>query len=286
MAKEIESRFDRDGIGLDLQQLVDRFELLIDLSRRLGVAFAEGADHGLYPRPDDVRVNADASDRAQLEKREKDVVVPRVEVEIGLLEDAPCLDGVVIRLLDRPDGRNLGELGDGLGLDVDHDSPGDVVDDDRPIADVGDRAEVLDDPAGGRLVVVGSDDEESVYTELVRFTRQVDGVSSGIGAGAGDDGALPVESLDRDAEQLEPLIVGEGGALARGAGDDGALPVESLDRDAEQLEPLIVGEGGALARGPGDDEPIGTTLDEVLREFAEALEVDRSVGLERRDDRG
>jgi len=40
MAKEIESRFDRDGVGLDLQQLVDRFELLIDLSRRLDVALA------------------------------------------------------------------------------------------------------------------------------------------------------------------------------------------------------------------------------------------------------
>src|SRR6266511_2261404 len=252
MAKEIESRFDRDGVGLDLQQLVDRFELLIDLSRRLGVALAKSADHGLHPQPDDVRVNADASDRAELEKREDQVVVPRVEVEIGLLDDSPRLDGVVIRLLDRPDGRDLGELDDRLGLDVDHDAPGDVVDDDRPVADVGDRAEVLDDSPGRRFVVVGSDDEESVYTELVRFTRQVDGVSGGVGPGAGDDGALPVEGVDRDAEQLEPLDVAE---------------------------------GWALAGRPGDDEPIGTTLDKVLREFAEALEVDRSVGLEGRDDR-
>ena len=60
----------------------------------------------------------------------------------------------------------------------------------------------------------------------------------------------------------------------------------SVDGNAEQLEPLVVGEGGTLARRGGDDQPIGTTLDEVLREFAEALEVDGSVAPERRDDRG
>ena len=175
------------------------------------------------------------------------------EVEVGLGDDAPGLGEVVIRLFDRSDGGDGGELDDRVGLDVDHDAAGDVVDDDRPVADVGDRAEVLDDPAGGGLVVVRRDDEEPVYAELVRFTRQVNGVSGGVRAGVGDNGAAPAERVDRDAEQLEPLVVGEGGTLPR--------------------------------RG-GDDEPIGTTLDEVLREFAEALEVDGSVAPERRDDRG
>ena len=112
---------------------------------------------------------------------------------------------------------------------------------------------MLDDPARGWLVVVRSDDEEPVYTELVRFTRQVDGVSGGVSAGAGDDSGAAVESVDGDAEELEPLVVAESRALPRSA---------------------------------RDDVPIGTTLDEVLREFAEALEVDRPVGLERRDDSG
>ena len=67
---------------------------------------------------------------------------------------------------------------------------------------------------------------------------------------------------------------------------NGAAPTESVDGDAEELEPLVVAEVRALPRGPGDGEPIGTTLDEVLREFAEALEVDRPVGLERCDDGG
>src|SRR6266536_5301646 len=198
MAKEIERSLDRDRVGLDLQELVDRFELLVDLSRRLGVAITEGANGGLNARPDDVRVDAHASDSTELEEREDEVVVPCVEVELGLLEDAPRLDEVVIRLLDRTESGDLGELDEGRGLDVDHDPTGNVVGDDRLVADVGDRAEVLDDPAGGRLVVVGSDDEEPVYTELVRFTRQVDGVSGGVGAGVRDNGAPPAERVDRD----------------------------------------------------------------------------------------
>src|SRR6266550_4433746 len=253
MAKKVERSLDRDGIGLDLEQLVDRFELLVDLARRLGVTLSESANHRLDAWPDDVRVDANTADSAELEEGEDQVVVPRVEIEVGLGDDAPRLGEVVIRLLDRANGRDSSELDDRLGLDVDHDAGGDVVDDDRPVADVGDGAEVLDDPARGRLVVVGSDDEEPVYTELVRLTRQVDGVSGGVGAGAGDDGAAPAQRVDGDAEELEPLVIGEVRALPGGA---------------------------------GDDEPIGTTLDEVLREFAEALEIDRSVAPERRDDGG
>src|SRR3954471_4585284 len=188
MAKKVKRSLDRDGIGLDLEQLVDRFELLVDLSRGLGVAFTEGADHRLDTRADDVRVHAHTADGAKLEERQHEVVIPRVEVEVGLGDDAPRLGEVVIRLLDRPDARDLGELDDRVRLDVDHDAARNVVDDDRTIADVGDRAEVLDDPTGGRLVVVRRDNEEPVYSELVRFTRQVNGVSGGVRAGPGDNG--------------------------------------------------------------------------------------------------
>src|SRR5438067_5982764 len=253
MAKKMEGSFDGDRVGLDLEQLVDRFELLVDLSRRLGVALSERADHGLDLRTGDVRVNTDAADASELQEGQDEVVVPRIQIELGLVDDAPRLDEVVIRLFDGSNGRNPRELDHRLGLDVDHDAARDVVDDDRPVADVGDGPKVLDDPAGGRLVVVRSDDEEPVDADVVRLTRQVDGVSGGVRAGVGDNGAAPAERIDRDAEQLEPLVVGEGGTLPR--------------------------------RG-GDDEPIGTTLDEVLREFAEALEVDGSVAPERRDGRG
>jgi hypothetical protein len=70
-------------------------------------------------------------------------------------------------------------------------------------------------------------------------------------------------------------VDGVSGGVGAGSGDDGAAPAQGVDGDAEQLEPLVVGEVGALPGGAGDHEPIGTTLDEVLRELAEALEVDR-----------
>src|SRR5919201_1812407 len=253
MAKKVERGLDCDGIGLDLEQLVDRLELLVDAARRFGIAVTESSNHGLHLGSDDVRVHADAADATELEEGKDEVVVPRVQVEIGLPDDSSRLDQVVIRLLDRPDGRNVGELDDRVRLEVEHDAGRDVVDDDRPVADVGDRAEVLDDAADRRPVVVRRDDEEPVYTELVRFTRKVDGMGSGVGAGTRDDGRAPTEGVDGDAEELEPLVVAE---------------------------------SGALAGRRGDDEPIGATLDEVLREFAKALEVDGAVSPEGRDDGG
>ena len=53
------------------------------------------------------------------------------------------------------------------------DAAGDVVDHHRPVGRGGDRLEVLDDPALGRLVVVRRDDEHAVDAELVRPLGQV-----------------------------------------------------------------------------------------------------------------
>src|SRR5712691_11043235 len=219
MTEEIQGSLDRDRVRLDLEQLIRRLEVLVDEARRLDVPLTERADHSLHLRPDDVRVDADPADSPELEKREDEIVVPGIEVKVGLPDDAARLDEVVIRLLDSADGRDLGQLDDRLGLDVDDHAAGDVVDDDRPVADVGDRAEVLHDSSGRRLVVIRSDDEETVYTELVRFTRQVDGVSGGVGTGAGDHRAVPVERVDGDPKELEALVVRERGALAGGARD-------------------------------------------------------------------
>src|SRR5947209_16355057 len=105
MAKKVERSFDGDRVGLNLEQLVDRFELLVDLSRRLGVALSERADHGLDLQPGDVRVDADPADASELEERQDEVVVPRIQVELGLVDDAPRLDEVVIRLFDGSNGR-------------------------------------------------------------------------------------------------------------------------------------------------------------------------------------
>src|SRR5882762_6050168 len=223
MAKKIQRRLDRNGIGLDLEQLVSRLELLVDLARRVHVTLVEGPDHSPDLRSNDVRVYTNTADSSELEEREDENVVPRVEREVRLADDAPSLDEVVVGLLDRTDARNPGQLDDRLGLEVDDDPAGNVVDDDRPVADVGDRAEVLDDSSRGRPVVVRSDDEEGVYTELVRFTRQVDGVSRGVGAGPGDDDRPPGQRVDGDAEQLEPFVIRERWTLPRRPGDDDSV---------------------------------------------------------------
>ena len=73
------------------------------------------------------------------------------------------------------------------------------------------------------------------------------------------------------------------GARAR---DDGRAVADLVDRGGVELEPLVVGEGRALARRPGDDEAVGAVVDEVARERAETVQIDRAVPLERRHDRG
>src|SRR5512133_1191315 len=220
MVKKVKRRLDRDGIGLDLEQLVSRLEVLVDLARRLNVTIVEEPDHSLDLRANDVRVYTNAADPAEFEERKDQDVVARVEGEVGLADDAPGLDEVVIRLLHRPDARDLGQFDDRLRLDVDDDTARNVVDDDRLVADVGDRAEVLDDASGGGLVVVGRNDEETVHSELVRFTGQMDGVGGGVGARAGDDRRPAVQGIDGDPEQLEPFVIRERRALPRRSRDD------------------------------------------------------------------
>ena len=91
-------------------------------------------------------MHAHAPHAPELEEREQQVVVARVQVEPEL-DDPPGLVEVGVGLLDRGDRGNLGQLGDRLRLDVDDDATRDVVRHDRPVADRGDGLEVLDDAA-------------------------------------------------------------------------------------------------------------------------------------------
>src|ERR1700704_1608722 len=100
MPKKIQRRLDRNGIGLDLEQLVSRLELLVDLARRVHVTLVEGPDHSLDLRSNDVRVYTNTADPAEFEERKDQHVVSRIEDEVRLADDAPGLDEVVIRLLD------------------------------------------------------------------------------------------------------------------------------------------------------------------------------------------
>jgi hypothetical protein len=160
---------------------------------------------------------------------------------------------VVMCLLDGAHGRDLRELADRLGLDVDDDARRDVVDDDRLLARFRDRLEVRNDSALRRLAVVRRDDQQPVHAELGRALAQVHRVR---------------------------------GRVRPRPGDHGRVVADRLDRGPEEVDALLVGERRGLACRAGDDDPVRAVLDEVPREALEAVEVDRAVLAERRDDRG
>ena len=70
------------------------------------------------------------------------------------------------------------------------------------------------------------------------------------------------------------------------ARDDGRAVADLVERRGVELEALVVGERRALPGRAGDDEAVGAVVDEVARERAEAVQVERAVPLERRHDRG
>ena len=219
MAEEVQRALDRDRVRCDAKEVDRGAQPLVELARTVDVARTEEPDHLLHLRPDDMRVHADAAEAADLEEREDDVVVARIQVETELDDRSSLLD-VGIRLLDGPHGRNLGQLRDRLGLEVEDDPPGDVVDDDRAVGDGSDLLEVPDDPADGRLVVVRGHDEEAVDAELVGARREMHRVRRRVRAGARDDRRPVADLVERRLVQPEPLVVGERRRLAGRSGDD------------------------------------------------------------------
>ena len=112
---------------------------------------------------------------------------------------------------------------------------------------------MLDDPARGRLVVVGRHDEESVDADRVRLARQMRGVRGRVGARTGDHRRAALERVDGDAEELEALVVAQRRALA------------------------------CCSR---HDEAVRAVVDEVLGQVAEPVVIYGTVRVERCDDGG
>ncbi len=200
-----------------------------------------------------MRRDRDDADRADVEEGERVRVVAGVEVEAGLLGDETRLVEVVVRLLHGDDRVDLREARDRDRLDVHDDAARDVVRDDRKVRRGRDRLEVPDDRPLRRLVVVRRHDENAVHAERRRLLREMDGVRRVVRAGAGDDAR----------------------ALA-----------DRVARGREEEELLLVAQRRRLARRAADDDAVGAVVDEVRRELAEAVDVDRAVRLERRDHRG
>ena len=73
------------------------------------------------------------------------------------------------------------------------------------------------------------------------------------------------------------------GRVGSRAGKNAGTVTDFVHRGFIQLEPLVVRERGRLPGGARDDETVRSRVDQMGREAAKPLEVDRSVSLERRD---
>ena len=210
------------------------------------VAVAVEADHLGDLVPPEMGRDRDDADGAEPEEGQRVRVISGVEVEPGLLRDEARLVEVVVRLLHGDDRVDLREPRDRDRLDVDDHAARDVVRDDRQVGSGRDRLEVLDDRPLRRLVVVRRHDEDAVHAERRRLLREMDGMRGVVRAGAGDDGR----------------------ALADG-----------LARGREEEELLLVAQRRRLAGRAADDDAVRAIVDEIRREVAEAVDVDRAVRL-------
>jgi hypothetical protein len=218
VAEEVQRTLDGDRIRRDAEELDRGREFAVERAGAVEVAVPVSLHHLLDPRADDVRVHADAAAAPDLEEGEHEVVIAGVQVEVEV-DDPAGLVEIGVRLLDRPHGRDLRELCDGVGLEVERDPARDVVDDDRTIAHGGDRLEVLDDPAHRWLVVVGGYDQEPVDSELVCTRRQVKRMRGRVRARARNHGCTVTHLLHCSLVQREALLVGERRRLPGRPGD-------------------------------------------------------------------
>ena len=127
---------------------------------------------------------------------------------------AGFLDGVDLRVGGKDLGRFRGDVYAGAG--------GHVVHDDRQVRGVGNGGVAGNETGLAGLVVVGGDHQQAVGTQVGGLFGHHDGVGGVVGAGAGDNGDAAVHPLDHVADNVQMLLVLQGGSFAGGAAaDDG-----------------------------------------------------------------
>ena len=147
----------------------------------------------------------------------------------------------------------LGQLDIGLRLDADAGAGGDVVQDHRLGAGVGDGVVHGHQAVLGGLVVVGGDHQDGIRPVGAGALGELHGVSRLVGAGAGDDGHPAVNLLAGEGDGPAVLGVAEGGALPGGAADHQGVDA-LVDLPVDELAELgivdaVGGEGGDQGGG-------------------------------------
>ena len=111
------------GLTTTRRRSIDGAQLLGRAHAPVDVSGSVPAHHLLHLRADDVRVDAHPAHTAELEEREDEIVVARVEVEAELDDRASLLE-IGVRLLHRAYSRDLDEQRDRVGLEIQDDAAG------------------------------------------------------------------------------------------------------------------------------------------------------------------
>ena len=102
-------------------------------------------------------------------------------------------------------------------------APGNVVENDRQVALVGDRLEVTEEPFLGRLVVVRGHVQEPVGTGLFAGLRERNRLVGGVGSGARNHWHSAGDDAHALANNLEMLLDSQRGRFARRPDGDDAV---------------------------------------------------------------
>src|SRR6476646_4243692 len=242
VAQQVQRGLDGDRVRRDGHGVEDAAKRRVDRAALVGLV-----DHPAHLLADDVARDADSPDAADVERAREDVVVAGV--------DAEAVDGREVRvvgLLDVVDALDLRELREDLVRHVERRAGRDVVEDHRPVGGAGDLLEVAPQAAAVGLVVVRRHRQDRVGAELGGPGRHHAGVVRVVRSRAGDH-RRPVRLL--------------------------------LDRELDQPQVLVVGEGRRLARRAADDDAVGAVRTEVAQQLDERVLVDAQVVVERRHDR-
>jgi hypothetical protein len=108
-------------------------------------------------------------------------------------------------------------------LHVDDAAAGDVVEDDRHVDGLGDRAEVAVQALLRRLVVVRDDRHDRVHPERDDLLGELHRIRRAVVARIRYDRRTAGHGLEHRAEELDLLVVEDGRALPRRAADDERL---------------------------------------------------------------
>ena len=125
---------------------------------------------------------------------------------------------------------------------------GDIVEDDRLGAGIGNGCKEFDEAVLGGLVVVGCDQQHGIGACLASEFGQLDGIGCVIGAGACNDRYTSCHLLDTEADGRLMLLIGQGRAFARcAANHDGInaftdLPFDQLGKML--VIDFVIGDGG------------------------------------------